>query len=249
MAEEEMAMANPPDLTANEQPAVASDFEMNRIKSLQGYDESAENGLLKGDITTNRAPSGPAPKVSEEQQGGIESSLIATRQRLGQIRKAEARLGGEQGGAEVGGKLFTGSTGLIIQKIPGIGMLMNRFNKADTGTKIKILERIKLILRLAKTGAAIFDAIRRWIEIFAATIETIIIPILMILGFIPWVFFCAVLQVGPTARVIDHGTKQVNRTLKTLKKFFQEEEQRKAALANLREAEMSAANEQLQNAV
>ncbi len=248
MAEGEMAMANPPYLAANEQTAAASDFDMDRMRSIQASNEPFEGSLLKGDITSARAPNRPAAEVPEEQQQSIETSLSAQRQQLDQIRKAEAKLVGEGvGSAEGGGKLFGGVVGFVVQKIPGVGMLMNRFKKStDLGSKIKILEKMKRRLMLAKTTAAIVDAFRRWLEAFTATSETIIIPIFLIFGLIPWVVFSVIFELGPTTKMINQATKRINQTLVTLKKLYQQEQQRKTALADLKGMEIRVARNQVE---
>ncbi len=235
MAEGDQAMTNPPGLAANDQSAVASDL---------------MKGDISGDITSvSKRSAGPQAEVGEGQQQNIQTSLGAERQRLQQIQRAEAKLTGEGAGAEAGGKLFGGITGVILQKIPGVGMLINRFKKsADLESKIKTLEKMKRRLKLAKTTAAIVDAIRRWSEAVAASSETIVIPIFLVIGFIPWVMFSVIFDLGPTAKTINQVTKKADKTLSMLKKLVQQNAQRKAALNDLRGAEISAAREQVENA-
>lgn len=245
----EEARSNPPDLNADEQTAAASDFEMNRMRSMQGYGESSEGDLLKGDIASERAPRAVADEIPEEEQREVETSLRSSRQQLGQIRKAEAKLeGGGKVGSTGSGKLFTGSVGLIIQKVPGIGMLENIFKKAGLRQKIKTLERMKSLLKLAKTAAALWDAGVSWLEVAGALSETIIVPILMVLFSPLWFFFLGfIFQKGPTAKAIGEAIRTIDKALLPIKKLWQQEEQRKAAMANLRNMEMAAANEQAQN--
>ncbi len=242
MAEGENAMANPPDLAANDQTAVSSGLMMNDDRS----------GEISGDITTvsKKAPAGAQEEVGEDQQRDIKTKLDVNRQRSENIRKAMVKLSEEKDlGANLASKLFNGPMGMVIKKIPFVSALINRFMaKSNLALKIKTLQKIRGKLKLAKTGAAIYDGSMSWGEAFSLLSETIIIPILLIIIYIPWIIVYIFYKEGPITKTIVKAIKEINKILVPLEKQFQQEQQRKAALADLRGMEISAAREQVQNA-
>lgn len=120
--------------------------------------------------------------------------------------------------------------------------------KSNLALKIKTLQKIRGKLKLAKTGAAIYDGSMSWGEAFSLLSETIIIPILLIIIYIPWIIVYIFYKEGPITKTIVKAIKEINKILVPLEKQFQQEQQRKAALADLRGMEISAAREQVQNA-
>ena len=212
-------------------PAEASPESQGRIAA----DMQAD--IHKADIVVDKpkTPAGAQQELPENDQSRVAAEHSARTQQIQQSIKAEAGAAGAKN--EIKGDLIPPGFARILEKLPGIGAVMRQLKTKDINRRIKIILRFRKMLKTAKTGASMVDGITNWAKVFAVTLETIIIPILLIFLLLPWLAAYAILQEKmPGARITKTIAKvlsAVDKSVPALQKAAQNEQGKKSAMARL----------------
>ena len=222
--DDDLWMNEPPTTgNANQQDEIAAEMANIQNPNIQNPSIIMEDNKMTG--------TGGAPEtVPAGEEGAVTAQHEAKRQQE-QAAKISATAPGGEGGKppQIKGELFSGITADILKRIPGLASSLNAFKTSDLKGRIKILKKLNRRLKIAKSGAAIADAVRTWLEIFVPTVETIVIPIIMILLIPFWLFVFVAFQdkvPGATmSKTISKATKTVGKTLNQYLKAAQSEQQ------------------------
>jgi hypothetical protein len=237
-------------------------------KKTAANDDQEDTSLLKGDIgqgneyATSRGIS--AANDDEEVAGGEppaispdEAQTVAEEQsssRAGQMQGAQ-NTSAESSESELGAfrpQFGKGWAWMIVKRIPGVGYLFNKIETAGRRSireAIKVTDRLIRLLKNAERGVAVVDFFSKWLEAFVATLETIIIPILLILVLPLALVFVVIFPkaFSKNAKAMDEFIKKLEAFNKDLKKYYNQSQQVKSinlARAQARANQLDAATSQ-----
>jgi hypothetical protein len=195
--------------------------------------------LMKGDMRSSIIPdeepaSTKPPEVTPEVQNSIEVRQQEARQQAQTTQQMQEVIAKGKT-AKMSGQLLSGTMSRIIKRIPGAGALLSQFKGASLPKMIKILEKLKRLLNGVKKTAGITEGIVRYAEVMGATIETIIVPILMLLIFPFYLLFLFFFPefFSKIAKTIDKVIERLNKFLVEIKKMEAQQRQKKEATARL----------------
>jgi hypothetical protein len=120
--------------------------------------------------------------------------------------------------------------------IPGFGMMLKTLETAKPEKQVKILKRTKGVLTVAETGAGLLDGLLLWVKIFGATLETIIIPLILIVLFLPWMVIYALFGKtlnGKFSKAIDQVRTIIDKLLAQVENKLKKKTMKQATLARL----------------
>lgn len=237
-------------------------------KKTAANDDEEDTGLLKGDIgqsndyATSRGISaanddeevagGEPPAISEDDAQTVAEQQSSSR--AGQMQGSQ-NTSAESSESELGAfrpQFGKGWAWMIVKRIPGVGYLFNKIESAGRRSireAIKITDRLIRLLKNAERGVAVVDFLNKWAETFAATLETIIIPILLILVLPLTLVFVVIFPkaFSKNAKAIDKFVKDLEIFNKDLKKYYNQSQQVKSinvARARARANQLEAATSQ-----
>jgi hypothetical protein len=99
--------------------------------------------------------------------------------------RAEQKIAQEKTGLKaqlVGGNLLH----IVERFIPGVGITLEKLHSATPEKRLEILNGLKNSLLIVRSAAGFADGLKNWLRIFIPTVETIIIPIILVCIFLPW---------------------------------------------------------------
>ncbi len=237
-------------------------------KKATANDDVEDTSLLKGDIgqgneyATSRGIS--AANDDEEVGGGEPPAISPDEAQTVAEERSSSRAGRMQGAQNTSAESSESELGafrpqfgkgwawMIVKRIPGVGYLFNKIETAGRRSireAIKVTNRLIRLLKNAERGVAVVDFFSKWLEAFIATLETIIIPILLILV-LPLALVFAVIfpkAFSKNAKAMDEFIKKLEAFNKDLKKYYNQSQQVKSinlARAQARANQLDAATSQ-----
>lgn len=245
----------PPILAHREQGVAAGEIGNNQQRNqFQPYQTGNEGpspeNLMKGGGFAAAAPAAAPseesaeaapPAVPPEQQAAAAAELQATQNTKSKINRIREDILKSAHGLK--GELLKGRFVSVFKHFPGIGALINSFESAlkqNIKRAIGILEFIKARLKNFETLVAEGEGLKTWLQVFIEGLETIIVPIILIILFPPWIIVVAMQPklFSGTARKIGEFIKlNIDPVLEKLKAFSQKTTNEKNAALRTQELE------------
>ncbi|HLD60822.1 MAG TPA: hypothetical protein VJA27_01680, partial [Patescibacteria group bacterium] len=131
--------------------------------------------------------------------------------------------------------------GLVRKVVPPIDNILSRLESASMEAQLRILKTLRGMLQLAKLGAGFADGIQTWGKAFAITLETIIVPILLVIIFLPWLLLYTLIGNAMPGAVLSKAVarviKKIDELLKPLEEYIKREKMKKTMAARITQLE------------
>lgn len=221
------------------------------------------DNMMKGDMGNTEGAE--PPKISPEQQQKAAADTAARsqaeQQQTSQMQQGASLRSEEndlikQASRRVKSKVMTAAFANVAKKIPFVGRYIRQLESASgRGMKqtINILEKLKLALKVGKTGVAVTEAMFNFLtKVIAPLCETGIGIIVAIIIIVPGIVVVAIMAliypngVSRLARFMDKLIKYINYILIPLKKSYTIQQQQQGALRRNKQMQVSVDQNQVQ---
>ncbi len=171
-------------LTPTEQTSRANQLQNSKAQRFQAGAES-QSSMLNENYNRSGTP-GQAKPAQFDATPNDTDELAARQAKDRAISRAEKKVSDDKTGLKdqlVGGSLLH----IIERFVPGVGFMLEKLHGAGAEERLEILQDIHHTLVAARTAAGLADGGVTWLRIFVPSISTIILPLLMLAIFVPWI--------------------------------------------------------------
>lgn len=183
---------------------------------------------------------GAQPELSPEAQNDAAAELAANRDKIAQLEKLKQTIQSEVTNFKndlAKGKLL----GLIRKVVPPIDSILKKLESASLESQYRILRTLRSTLQLAKIGAGFADGLQTWGEAVALTWPTLIVPVLLVLIFIPWILLYmlagSAIPGAALSKAVAQLIKKIDELLKPLEEHIKREKTKKSLTARITQLE------------